>query len=410
MGARLAVDGGEPTRRELWPARRLFGPAEREAALAVLDRCVAEGTVYGYGGAEARRYVEGFVAFMGGGFAHPVNSGTTAVYAALAACELPPFSEVIVPPITDPGGVMPVALLNLVPVVADAAPGSFNAGPAQIAAVQSERTSAVIVAHIAGEPVDVEAVRNLVGDGVAIIEDAAQAHGATCRGKLAGTLGDIAAFSTMSGKHHASGGQGGIIYARDEQRFLRARRFADRGKPIGLSDPTNVTAGLNCNQDDLSCAIGAVQLARLPEIIAGRRAFAALVRERLSAVNGLDLGREEPDTVPSYWFLRLRLEPARGIDMGRFVKALCAEGVPVGWPYALLTPEATWFGEQRVFGRPGWPWQAPEYAGDRRPSYSLPNARTARAEHCILPAHERCGEREADDLAKAAAKVLAAYS
>lgn len=410
MAARLAVDGGEPVRRQPWPPRRLFGPAERAAALAVLDRCVAEGTVYGYGGAESRRYAERFVEFMGGGFAHPVNSGTAAVFAALAACELPPFSEVVVPPITDPGGVMPVALLNLVPVVADAAPGSFNAGPAQIATAVTERTSAVVVAHIAGEPVDVEAVRDLVGDGIAVIEDAAQAHGATCRGRLAGTLGDIAAFSTMSGKHHASGGQGGIIYARDEQRFLRARRFADRGKPVGLTDSTNVTAGLNCNQDDLSCAIGAVQLERLPQIGAGRRAFAALVGERLSAVDGLDLGRREPDTEPSYWFQRLRLDPARGIDLGRFVRALGAEGVPVGWPYALLTPETTWFREQRVFGRPGWPWQAPEYAGDRRPSYALPNARAARAEHCILHAHERCGEREADDLAAAASKVLAAYS
>ena len=88
---------------------------------------------------------------MGGGYCDLVNSGTTAVFAAVGALQLPPGSEVVVPPITDPGGAMPVAMLNLIPVVADAAPGTFNAGAAEIEAVITEHTSAIVIAHIAGK-------------------------------------------------------------------------------------------------------------------------------------------------------------------------------------------------------------------------------------------------------------------
>lgn len=408
--SRLAVDGGEPVRAVPWPARGLFGAAERDAVLALLQRCVDSGGVFAYGGRETAAYAEAFRDYLGGGLAHPVNSGTSALLAALAGCALEPLSEVIVPPITDPGGVMPVALLNLVPVVADAAPGSYNLGADQVAAVLTERTRAIVVAHIAGEPVPMDPILDLARrHQLRVIEDAAQAHGATDHGRLVGTLGDIAAFSTMSGKHHATGGQGGVIVSRDEALFARARRFADRGKPFGLSEPTNVAAGLNLNLDDLSALIGAVQLPRLPQIVAARQATAAQVAERLAAIDGASLGWQAPGCRSSYWYLRVHVDPAAiACPMGEFVRAVAAEGIPASWPYTHLTSHHAWFREQTVFGSSGWPWQAPGYAGDRRPAPELPNAVAARAECFNIALHERCGEREAKDIAAALRKVLAA--
>ncbi len=82
----------------------------------------------------------------------------------------------------------------------------------------------------------------------------------------------MAAFSTMSGKHHCTGGQGGVVFTQNEKLHWQARRFADRGKPFNIENPAgNVVAGLNCNQNDLSAAIGIVQLKKLPGVIANRR-------------------------------------------------------------------------------------------------------------------------------------------
>ena len=213
----LAIDGGKPLRETPFPPRALFGAAERDAALRLFDRAIESGSPIGYGGPEEQAYEAEFAAAHGGGFADLVNSGTSALYAALGGLELEPASEVVVPPISDPGGVMPVALLNLVPVVADAAPGSFNAGPEQIEAVLSPRTRAIVVAHIAGEPAELDAILELSRDrGLPLIEDCAQAHGARFGGRMAGTLGTLGVFSTMSGKHHATGPQGGVVFTTDE--------------------------------------------------------------------------------------------------------------------------------------------------------------------------------------------------
>jgi perosamine synthetase len=77
---------------------------------------------------------------------------------ALRALDLEPFSEVIVGAVTDPGGLMPIPLLNLIPMIADTAPGSFNTGPEQVEALLSPRTSAIVVPHIAGEPADIAGI------------------------------------------------------------------------------------------------------------------------------------------------------------------------------------------------------------------------------------------------------------
>ena len=142
----LAVQGGSPVRTRPWPERFLFGQAEKDAAMRMFDQAIASGKAFGYSGAEEDAYCKAFADYLGGGIADAVNSGTNAVYVALRSLDLPAFSEVIVPPISDAGGVMPVALAGLIPIPADCAPGSLNAGPAQIEARITPRTSAIVVA------------------------------------------------------------------------------------------------------------------------------------------------------------------------------------------------------------------------------------------------------------------------
>ena len=134
----LAIDGGPKVRTVPWPARGLFGDEEKRAAVAMFDEAIATGKAFGYNGEQEQAYCAEFAEFLGGGSADAVNSGTSAVYVALRSLDLEPFTEVIVPPITDPGGVMPVPLINCIPIVADAAPDSYNAGPADITAILSK--------------------------------------------------------------------------------------------------------------------------------------------------------------------------------------------------------------------------------------------------------------------------------
>jgi dTDP-4-amino-4,6-dideoxygalactose transaminase len=411
--ATLAVNGGPKIRTAPWPKRHLFGDAEKKAAMALFDQAMTTGDAFGYNGPEEAAYCAAFAEFMGGGFADAVNSGTTAVYVALRALELEPFSEVIVPPITDPGGVMPVPLMGCIPVPADAATDSFNTGAEQIAARLTPRTRAILVAHISGIPCDMNPIMELARThGLPVVEDCAQAHGALYRGRPVGTFGDIGAFSTMFGKHHASGGQGGLVFTRDASLYQRVRWMSDRGKPFGLPPETgNVVAALNLNSDELSCAIGRVQLQKLPEILARRRCFAAALaqgcRSTLSAVRVVE---PPADCQGAYWFMFLRLDTARlCCDKASFVQALAAEGIPCEAGYLHAPAIADWCRQHRVFGSSGFPWTHPQYRGDPDARYDLPNALAADAVHFRITPHENCGDSEVADTVAALAKVERAF-
>ena len=410
---RLAIDGGPKVRATPFPPRRLFGEEEKRAVMELFDRSIQTGEAFGYSGEEERRLGEEFAAALGGGFADGVNSGTSAVYVALRSLDLEPWTEVIVPPITDPGGVMPVAIMNCVPVPADCAPGSYNTSGEQIAARLTERTSAILVAHIAGIPVDMDPIVQLARQrGLPVVEDCAQAPGATYKGQPVGTFGEVAAFSTMFGKHFATGGQGGVVFTKNEERYWKIRRCADRGKPFNLPGAKgNVAAALNCNMDELHAAIGRVQLRKLPGIVARRRRLALALedgcRRRLQAVRMLG---DPPFGQSSFWFLFFEIDASQlKVDKAAFVAALAAEGIPAGASYLHSPALAPWMKNRRVFGSSGLPWENSAYRGDQHPSYPLPNTLATDASHFLMPLHENLTEREVADILRALEKVEKAY-
>jgi dTDP-4-amino-4,6-dideoxygalactose transaminase len=411
--SKLAIDGGPKVRETPLPARGLIGPEEKAAAMALFDQAIASGNAFGYGGPAEQQYEKDFAAYLGGGFADAVNSGSNAVYCALGALQLEPFSEVIVPPITDCGGIMPVALLGLVPVVADADVRSYNTCAEQIAPLVSERTRAIIVAHIAGDAVDMDPVLALARrHQLYVIEDCAQSHGTLYKGRLAGTVGDIAAFSTMFGKHHCTGGQGGVVFTRNETLHWQGKRFADRGKPFNLTGVAgNVVAGLNCNLNDLSAAIGSAQVKKLPAIIASRVRVGNAIRDALRDQPAVQVGWQVPDSQSSYWFLRMVVRPqALRVDKAKLCEALAAEGVSVGASYRAIPAEYPWFKERKVFGNSGFPWTCGDYKGPKEPQAWIGQAIQAVETHFNIYIHESYGEREIEDTITAVRKVAGAYA
>jgi len=408
---KLAIDGGNPVRTKPWPARALIGKEEKDIAIKVFDEAIKSGEAFGYSGEYEQQYEKDFVDFMGGGFADGVNSGTNAVFCALGGLQLDALSEVIVPPITDAGGVMPVLFVGCVPVFADSTPESYNISVEQIEPLITERTKAIIVAHIGGEPVDMDRVMELAKKyNLYVIEDCAQAHGAKYKGRTVGTIGDIAAFSTMFGKHHCTGGQGGIVYTKNEKLHWQAKRFADRGKPFNLEQTDNVVAGINCNLNELSAAIGIVQLQKLNYIVAKRRLIGEAVKEGLKDCKTVSLGQQVSNTECSYWFLRLKLDlNLSKANKETFCKALAAEGIMVNPNYRHIQCEKQWFKNKAVFGKTGFPWDSSDYKGAKNPNFNFKNAIRVTDCHFNIAINEKFEQREADDIIAAIQKTSRAY-
>ncbi|HOJ40537.1 MAG TPA: DegT/DnrJ/EryC1/StrS family aminotransferase, partial [bacterium] len=300
-----------------------------------------------------------------------------------------------------------------IPVIADTEPYSLNTGPAQIEKLITPYTSAIVVAHIAGEPCDMAGIMRIANQHrLPVIEDCAQAHGARFRGRMVGTFGKISAFSTMFGKHFCTGGQGGLVYTRSKKLWIRARQMADRGKPFGLPPgASNCVASLNCNLNEFQAAIGRAQLKKLPWIVRRRRAFVAKLRRSFKTLKAVSLPEPLPGSEPSYWFLRLRFHPERvSCDKATFCQALVAEGMPVTASYFPVPHFQDWYRHRRVFGTSGYPWMSPDYKGNRNQTFPCPNAVAGEKVLFRMAVSESWGESELKDLVNGFKKVEAFFS
>lgn len=407
---KLAIHGGPKAAPPL-PARFHFGREEKAAADALFDEAIATGNAPGYHGAQEEAFCREFAAFTGAAYADGVNSGTNAVYVALKALDLPPFSEVVIGCVTDPGGMMPAAIVNCIPVPADTAPGSYNTGAEEIEARITERTAAIVVAHIGGEPADMPAILNVAEQyGLPVIEDCAQSHMGRIHGRNVGSFGRYGTFSLMFGKHMCAGGQGGAVVCRTEEDYWNERRAADRGKPFNLPPgSTNPVPAINCNLDELHAAVARAQLKKLPGIVARRRAAVeALKRKGFALLRSVSIPELPPGFEHCYWWWRLKFNAGNmNCTKEEFCAALTAEGVNVIPGYhAALPAKMEWFRRRAGLH----PWNNPLYRGDPAAEYPTPNCDRAMEEHFILPVLESYGERETDGIAAAFRKIEAYYA
>jgi len=395
----LAINGGPPVRSEPLPSRRLFDEEELRAVREVFEHAWAAGVDFSFHGEFERRFTEAFCLFQGGGYADGVSSGTAAVYLALAALGLPSGSEVIVPPVTDPGGVAPVVLLGLKPVVADSRPDGFNVGPEQFEAALTSHARAAIITHLGGIPVEIGPILEIArARDIAIVEDCSQAPGAVYKGKRVGNFGRVAAFSTMFSKTLSTGGCGGLVYTRDEDLYWRIRSLADRGKPFhepdfDPKDPARfLFPALNFNLDELSSAIGLSTLAKLPQTMDRRCAIIRKINEGLRASKAVSPIPIPPDSVPSPFFHTVRVDPDRiVVSKEEFAEAVKAEGLWIVPRYRYVVSQ--------------WPWLRKYLEAETR----TPNAARFRDASFNILLNENFTDMEVADVVSAILKVEAAY-
>lgn len=366
----------------------------------VFQRSWETGVDFGYQGEFERQYTDAFCRFQGGGYADAVATGTLAVFVALLAVDLPPRSDVIVSPVTDPGGVSPIILQGHTPVVADSKQGSFNIGIEEFEAALTPNTRCAILTHLGGIPVDLDPILALASDrGVVIIEDCSQAHGARYKGRRVGTFGHAAVFSTMFSKSHATGGCGGVVYTTDESIYWRCRALSDRGKSFHLDcyepkDPnTSLYAALNLNLDEISCAIGLSTLAKLQATIDRRCEIVSEINEGLLQSRVVSPVAFPADCQVSPFFHTVQVSPSLiSVPKRHFAEAVRAEGIGINPDYRFCVSE--------------WGWVKPYL---RPEASTTPNAVHFRDETFNVLFHERFAAEDVEDIIGSILKVERFY-
>jgi perosamine synthetase len=263
------------------PTRFSYGENEHKAVNSVLEYYKNKNEDPGYQGYFEEKFCDEFSHFMGGGYTDAVATGTASIFVALQSLQLPKGSDVLISPVTDSGPLNCIILLGLNPVVIDSAPNSYNIDNNQFLKKITNETSALLLVHTGGEPVnDTEIiVKNAHEKGIKVLEDCSQATGAVINGKRVGTFGDIAAFSTMYRKNLIAGSSGGLVFTRNKDLYHLVLAYADRGKQtwrtdLNQNDPSfALFPALNFNTDEISSAIGSSSLARLQETIDNRVKF-----------------------------------------------------------------------------------------------------------------------------------------
>ena len=319
----LAIEGGSPVRKNPLPPRINFCDCELEMVKRVFQNSWKSGKDFFSQGKFEDEFTEKYCEFQGGGYADAVSSGTSAVYIAFKALDIEPDSDVIVSPTTNPGGIMPIALQNVKLIIPDSEPNSFNISPKEFEKAITPKTRAAVLTHLGGHVIDLDPIIDIAkSKGIKIVEDCSQAHGATYKGKKVGTLTEISASSTMCSKTLTSGGNGGLVYTKNEKLYWHARSLADRGKPF--QDPnfhfrmtTNyLYPALNHNSDELSCAMGIPSLQKLQNTINRRYTIAKKIDESLKVSKVVSSANLEiPNSKPSIFF-----HPFNCITFIRFCK------------------------------------------------------------------------------------------
>lgn len=305
--------------------------AHREEVLAVVDRVFASGKWVG--GPDVAALEQEVAAAVGTAHAVALNSGTDALILAMRALGIGPGDEVITPPNSFIASTAAIVQLGATPVFADVQEDG-NVDPACVEAAVTPRTKAVMPVHLTGRVADMDVLGAIARDrGLAVVEDAAQAFGATYRGTAAGAFGDVGCFSAHPLKNLNAFGDAGFVTTDRPDIAEAIRRLANHG----LTDRDHaVRFGGVSRMDSLQAALLRLKLAGLGEIVDRRRAHAALYRARLDP-DRVFLPDDEPHRFSTYHTLVVQVDRR---DELRDALAAAGIGTAIHYPIPIHLQEA----------------------------------------------------------------------
>jgi len=298
-----------------------FGEDEIAGVVAALRR----GEISGSFGTAITEFEEGFAAFCDCRYGVAVTSGTTALHLAIAALELAPGDEVLVSSSTNIATALAVIYANAVPVPVDSERETWNLDLDLIEGLITPRTRAIIPVHLFGHPVDMDRLNQIARKhNLVVIEDAAEAHGAKCRGRVVGGFGDMGCFSFYANKVITTG-EGGMVVTNDPKMAERLRSLRN----LAFTTPRyrHEHAGFNFRMTGYQAAFGVVQLKKIDAIIEKKRKLAQRYSRALGDVPGLQLPAQKDWAFNVYWMYALTVGPDYPMSRDQLALHLKARGI-----------------------------------------------------------------------------------
>lgn len=386
-----ALLGGIPVRNTPLPTYNTIGAEEKAAVMEVLDDGELSGFIaYSgkefWGGKRVQALEAAFRQRFGVAHAIAVNSATSGLHCALAATGIGPGDEVIVPPYTMSASATAVLFTGAVPVFCDIDDATFCLDVAAVEAALTPHTRAIVAVNLFGQPAPLEALRALADRrGLYLIEDNAQAPGATHNGRQAATIGHAGVFSFNRHKTMQCG-EGGVIVTGDERLALKMALVRNHGEVVvgamGLEDIVN-TAGLNYRMTEMEAAVALVQFNKLDALNARRVKLANRLSAGIAGIPGLTPPHVAAGNTHVYYFFPLKFS-AEVIGMPRelFCRAVQAEGFTLRAGYVKPLYLEPLYQRKLCFGANGYPFSA--------------NPRNDRLSYArgICPVVERLADRE----------------
>lgn len=371
--------------------------------LAELARVIDTGTLTCTKGTACASLEKRFAAMIGAKFAVALASGSAAVHVAVAAIDPEPGDEIITTSITDMGALTPILYQGAIPVFADVDPRTCNVTAETIAARLSDRTRAIIVTHLFGNPCDMKPILELAcSRGLPVIEDCAQAYLARDNGRYVGTFGAVGCFSLQQGKHITTG-EGGLVVTDDPDIARRMRLFVNKAWGYGDPNPDHYFLALNYRLTELQGAVALAQLDKLEGGVLQRRRMAERLTQAIGGLDGISPPWQAPATDHSFWRYCLWVDGARipggSPALGAGLKAYGIAAAPRYIQKPAFRCQV--LSEQRTFGNSRFPFTLarPEAVDYREENF--PGTFKGLEDILVLPWNEKFTEIHVDFIADA---------
>lgn len=371
--------------------------------LELLAEVIRSGTLTSTKGPQVPALEARLAELLGVHHAIACASGTAAVHVAIAAVDPEPGDEIVTTSITDMGALSPILFQGAIPVFADVDVDTCNVNASTIERSLSERTKAIVVTHLFGNPCDMPPIEELANrHGIPLIEDCAQAYLSRSRDRLVGTIGSVGCFSLQQGKHITTG-EGGFVVTNDDALARRMRLFVNKAWPYGEPNPDHEFLALNYRLTELQGAVARAQLEKLESGVAQRIATAEHLTAALEGVDGISTPKPGIGDVHTYWKYCLRVDEHTIPGGPQALAAQLKLGGIASAPRYIQKPafRCAMFVEQRTFGSSRFPFtlarpEALDYSESR-----YPGTFDALAGILVLPWNERYTEEHVDMLADA---------
>lgn len=332
--ARLAIKGGKPVRSELFKAYNTIGEEEKSAVLKVLEKGNLSQFLGGwhkdfFGGPMVQQFEKEWTRVFNVKHSITVNSNTSGLFTAIAACGIKPGDEVIVSPYTMSASAIAPLVYGAVPVFADIDLDNFGLCPESIETKITSRTKAIIVVHIFGNPARMDEIMAIANKhNLFVIEDCAQAPLAKYKDRYVGTIGDIGIFSLNYHKHIHTG-EGGVLITNNEilsQKIQLIRNHAENSvHAMGFQTEMNLF-GFNYRMTEIEAAIGIEQLKKLPQLVEDRIQNANYFAEKIGQISGIKAPFIESNSTHVYYKQPFKFDKnIIGVHRNKFIEAIKAE-------------------------------------------------------------------------------------